>query len=292
MSDKLKGLIYGCALGDAFGVQYEGCDKQYISERHQSHSDITFKTEGAWHGVSLSDWTDDTDQLILILEVLTENGNVFDPKLFAKKLHNWRWHGFKELGDLCGMGVGQLTAKIISDPEFLTDPINTSLKVYKELGSNRAPNGALMRAGISAFATDWDKTAILQAKTTHADARCVISSLVLTYICRMFIVGKTPSKKVIKSLLTDYPFWGLSLPELKLDAEDRGYTYKTLACGLYVLDLILKKEKIDFIDIMQQITFEGGDTDTNCAVAGQILGSYLGYNKLPVDWLNKLKHKD
>lgn len=51
MTDKLKGLIYGCALGDAFGVQYEGCDKQYISERHQSHIGITFKTEGSWHGV-------------------------------------------------------------------------------------------------------------------------------------------------------------------------------------------------------------------------------------------------
>jgi ADP-ribosylglycohydrolase len=35
---------------------------------------------------------------------------------------------------------------------------------------------------------------------------------------------------------------------------------------------------------------QGGDTDTNCAVVGQILGSHLGYNKLPADWINSLKH--
>ncbi len=292
-NDRIKGLIYGCALGDAFGLQYEGISKEHISEREGIHINITFRTDGTWHGVDFTDWTDDTDQLILLMEVLTENKNVYDPCIFAKKIHYWRWHGFPELGDECGMGVGQLTAKVISDENFLTNPIKTSAAIHKALGSDRAPNGAIMRAGIMAFAKNWATASILQAKTTHANMKCIKSSLILAYICKNLASDTMPDDSKIRDILDDYPYFDVSLSDLKLDDESRGYTYKTLACGLWVLDKIRNLGKsVDFVDIIQQITFEGGDTDTNCAVAGQILGAYLGYERLPSEWIALLKNKE
>ena len=37
---------------------------------------------------------------------------------------------------------------------------------------------------------------------------------------------------------------------------------------------------------------QGGDADTNGAVAGALLGCKLGTSALPPSWLNELKHKD
>lgn len=40
------------------------------------------------------------------------------------------------------------------------------------------------------------------------------------------------------------------------------------------------------------MVFKGGDADTNCSVAGALLGCKLGYDKLPESWLNDLAHKE
>lgn len=37
---------------------------------------------------------------------------------------------------------------------------------------------------------------------------------------------------------------------------------------------------------------QGGDADTNGAVAGALLGCKLGTSALPPSWVNELKHKD
>ena len=35
----------------------------------------------------------------------------------------------------------------------------------------------------------------------------------------------------------------------------------------------------------------GGDADTNCAVAGSLLGAYLGIEALPTQWIDGLAHR-
>ena len=114
----------------------------------------------------------------------------------------------------------------------------------------------------------------------------------------MYVLGKKPSLKFIESTM-DYlgsykaevkNFMSINtLEELKLDDEHRGYVLKTFMCGIYAWRCIVNKI-VDFKKIMFSIAMEGGDVDTNCAVAGQVLGAYLGYSKLPTDWLIQLIH--
>jgi len=68
------------------------------------------------------DWTDDSDQMILILESILETyagANALatdlhpDPQLFAHKLAAWVDHGFPMLGDRGGMGLGALTKSVV-----------------------------------------------------------------------------------------------------------------------------------------------------------------------------------
>jgi ADP-ribosylglycohydrolase len=63
---------------------------------------------------------------------------------------------------------------------------------------------------------------------------------------------------------------------LDLDAENKiGYTYSCLASG--VASLMSGKS---FVEAICDLAMEAGDADTNCAVAGALLGCALGYNKL------------
>jgi ADP-ribosylglycohydrolase len=297
-TDKILGIIYGCALGDAYGVQVEGWSKDMINEHYPNGVVNFLGPMVTMRGIQSGDWTDDTDQLILLFESIIEGFNVTD---FARKLYNWMKHGFPELGDLAGMGLGQLTARVMSKDNFLIDPVTASREAYEELGGDRAPNGSLMRCGIAAISNRWAVISMLQTKVTHADARCIWCTLVITYICRMYFIDKHPDMRdILKWLELDYikKYAGeikeyleiKNLVDLKLDDEKRGYVLKTFMCGIYAWRCI-KKGDVDFKKIMIDIANQGGDVDTNCAVAGQVLGSYMGYDKLPVDWLGQLKHK-
>lgn len=47
-----------------------------------------------------------------------------------------------------------------------------------------------------------------------------------------------------------------------------------------------------FERVITELTMAGGDSDTNGAVAGALLGCLFGYNNLPEQWVRDLKHQD
>lgn len=78
-----------------------------------------------------------------------------------------------------------------------------------------------------------------------------------------------------------------------------GYTYKCLASGVWALRKALPpvggegpKPAVVFERLITQLTMAGGDSDTNCAVAGSLLGALFGYDGLPSHWKQGLKHHE
>ena len=106
--DRLLGCAYGQALGDAYGLSTEFETREQIAQTYPDASKlipfpnyILTNHSKRWRQ---GDWTDDTDQWILMLEtILHDNGDV---KAFAKRLKRWIDCGFPELGDKAGMGIG------------------------------------------------------------------------------------------------------------------------------------------------------------------------------------------
>jgi ADP-ribosylglycohydrolase len=70
-----------------------------------------------------------------------------------------------------------------------------------------------------------------------------------------------------------------------------GYTAHPLTCAIYALRKIAEKN-MSFEQILSTIIKQGGDADTNCAVAGAVLGAYLGKSQITPDYINKLAYKD
>jgi hypothetical protein len=90
-----------------------------------------------------------------------------------------------------------------------------------------------------------------------------------------------------------------SLKDLELDDSYKiGYVYKTLGAGLHLLRLTmrdttngtLKSRALAFEPLITDLIMLGGDADTNACFAGALVGAYLGYANLPLNWCNGLRH--
>ncbi|KAK3596757.1 hypothetical protein CHS0354_038756 [Potamilus streckersoni] len=319
LDEQIFATLYGQCIGDAIGLLTEFMSKKeahryYGHKKELEYGDkIDDQHRKRWED---GDWTDDSDQMILIMQSLTDKDGVVDPKDFARRLVHWKENGFKDLGDTCGLDMGHTTYAIVSRNYFEQYPHKASKDVWEESGGYLAPNGGVMRTSILGIHDWWDPNkvyanAIDICRTTHFDSRCQASAVaVCTAISLMLQRGSQHLKqngeydvepiikdafaeasnclqsKDEKKVLWKYLLCG-NLSKLKLDEEDAiGYTYKCLGAGFWAL------KQNDFQQALQEIVMSGGDADTNAAVAGALLGCKLGSRKhVPKTWL-ELKHRN
>ena len=334
--DKYRGVIWGCAIADAIGLQFEGCD--YRRAKMLSDRGIKFPTaaEGMIRGVIKGDWTDDTDHMVLLLDsAYFDEKNIMrvDNKLFASKLVSWRYNGFPELGDSSGMGLGSLTAKLTSHHKYTLEPQIVALEVYKSLGGDPnsgkidapAPNGALMRIAPLALSEDYLDEVVEHCIVTHYDGRCVFSCVMQCDIIRHIIKYHTIDEKNIhhfyeaaigilddsfkhevkeyydlgmnatignhdkQGLIETNLFEALEVGQYGNRRDKNGYTLVAFAIMLWGLRAAIAQHP--FSSIIKTIISAGGDADTNAAIAGAVIGAYVGYSCLPKDWINGTPHK-
>ncbi|XP_067683812.1 ADP-ribosyl-[dinitrogen reductase] glycohydrolase-like [Haliotis asinina] len=321
--DQILATVYGQAVGDAIGLLTEFLTKEEAKEKYRKverHLELEHKNlspEAHRKRFKEGDWTDDTDQMILILQSLTDNDGQVKPEDFAEKLKFWSRNGFPELGDLVGHGIGTTTAKVMSNPEFVSQPHKAAFGLWDRTGRKVASNGAVMRTSILGIHRYWDTDAVADnaiaiCKTTHYDPRCQASTVAVSVAISLMLRrqpqylkknGNYDIDKIIQECFHIASSTCLEADEQKKElkkylkckkikdlelCEERkiGYTYKCLGCGFWAL-----KQK-DFRKALQTIVMEGGDADTNGAVAGALLGCKLGMPALPVSWVSKLIHKD
>lgn len=113
--NRLLGCAYGQALGDAYGLSTEFETRGDVKYNYPDLSQpIPFPDYVLTHHNRRwprGDWTDDTDQWILVLETLIEHDG--DVTIFARKLSEWIRKGYRELGDHGGMGLGANVSQVI-----------------------------------------------------------------------------------------------------------------------------------------------------------------------------------
>lgn len=183
---KIAGIFYGCALGEILGTHgHNKSHKRMISDFPDL---VTFPTENR-RGIPPGKWAENTSQLILMMDMLADNEEneygsnwEIDLNSFAKKLKKWNKNGFRKLGDNCGLSIDDVTSRVINKPHFINDPQAVAIETYRELGSNRAPNGSLIRGVLTAFLSDHERAALDMTTCTHADPRCLAATTVIDLI--------------------------------------------------------------------------------------------------------------
>ncbi|EGC31470.1 hypothetical protein DICPUDRAFT_39887 [Dictyostelium purpureum] len=199
--DRILGCIYGSVLGDAYGLATELLNKDQIIKIYGT-SAIPFpsniRTSNSCRWVR-GDWTDESDQMILVMESIIENNGKVDEVHFAKKLQKWVIGGFSELGD--SAGIGSSFTSIVLQPQFTSNPLYVSEKNWVTSGRRSATNGCLPRSTILG-AISYDKLQNVIAnssaicKVTHYDQRCIISSNVLALSIAM-LLNNAATKKIL-----------------------------------------------------------------------------------------------
>lgn len=253
---KIAGIFYGCALGEIIGKQ--GNNKTHKRMLNDFPDEIIpFPTEYR-RKMPPGRWTENTAQLILIMDMLAENeeneyGSNWETDLnnFAKKLKRWNKNGFRKLGDDCGLGIDDITSRVINKPHFISNPKIMAIEAYRELGSNRAPNGCLIRGVLTAVLRDHEKAALDMASCTHADPRCLAATTVIDSIISFLLrcnvnelsiewmtdsnIAKyilEPSRKYVKNskrnnLISEYDKYSkIALMPLVVESEKQNKTEK------------------------------------------------------------------
>ncbi|CAF1556254.1 unnamed protein product [Rotaria sp. Silwood1] len=312
--DRLLGCAYGQALGDAYGLSTEFQKRCVVATIYPDvtqlipfPNDVQTQHSARW---IRGDWTDDTDQWLLLMDTLSEYDG--DVKTFARKLNMWIRHGFPELDDFGGLGLGVNVAKVVQTEGFYENPLEASRNAWESTERKAAPNGAVMRCSACAFVhyNNIEKvksTAIQMCQITHFDPRCVASCvavcLAIAYIIQSPDVDlESLISRVQQETLTTlgddllpiyqeeflwYTSRDRTLDDLRLDDEKViGYTFKCLAAGFYGL-----RSTRSFQETLSDLIRHGGDADTNGAVCGTMYGARHGYKALPYEWLRAMPYK-
>ncbi|XP_033745095.1 ADP-ribosyl-[dinitrogen reductase] glycohydrolase-like [Pecten maximus] len=318
--NRILGTIFGQCVGDAIGLLTEFLTKKECKEHYKAMKkelEFSHKIDDCHRtGWKTGDWTDDSDQMILIFLSIIENHGTVDPFDFAKRIKDWGAKGFPELGDNVGMGQGRTTYFTINRRDFLDDPYAAAERVWTRGDKTVASNGAVMRTSIIGVHMYADIDFVMHnaaniARTTHADPRCRASAVAVCVAIALMLQrqpqhldkkGNYNIKAIInecydyasKYLETDEKKKELmsylkctKLKELKLDESGKiGYTYKTMGSGFWAL------KQDNFGKAITKLIMEGGDADTNGAVAGAMLGCKLRVGSIPTCWTQNLLHKE
>jgi ADP-ribosylglycohydrolase len=171
LADRIRGVLFGQAVGDALGFGTEFLSRSDVQVLYptglRSYAQITrFQVCPQWQP---GDWTDDTDQMLCILDSLLACQAVDVPDI-ARRLHHWA------VTD--GYAMGSTVYSVVHHPQFLTQPHQVAEAYWESTNRQSAANGGVMRTGVLGI---WDhhnpqrvrSNAEQVCKITHADPRCL-----------------------------------------------------------------------------------------------------------------------
>lgn len=235
--DKLKGVFFGQAIGDALGLGTEFMTKAEVSKQYPNGLNDYAQIVQDYHRSrwEKGSWTDDTDMMLCIAESIVKNKGVNLPDI-AKNFKLWFMQH--------PMGIGRHTYKVLCLGDYTEKPQQAAELVWNMSGKKSASNGAVMRTSVvGLLKEDVEKHAADICRLTHADPRCVGASVIISLVINSLVYEEQllPLEILIETG-RKYderiePYLKLvqaeALEDLDLDDEiNIGYTLKTMAAGL------------------------------------------------------------
>jgi ADP-ribosyl-[dinitrogen reductase] hydrolase len=237
------------------------------------------------------DWDDDLAQAVELCEALLCPGG-FEASDFAARLSRWARTN--------GRGIGLQTRDVLAAYGSGLTPFEAAHSVWERSGRRAAGNGGVMRiAPVGLRCSDepeslariaWEATAV-----THWDPRCTQSAFAVASAVAALLHGENaleaalqassslsePDAELLDRLAACPRF---ELEDLGLRAEPgSGYTLTCAAVGLWAVE-----QAEDAPSTLLAVVNAGGDTDTNGAVAGALLGARHGVAAWPERWLARI----
>ncbi len=292
LRDKLKGTIYGQAIGDALGLGTEGMTDEDMAWKYPNgithYSDIfQDRHRKRW---KIGDWTDDTDMMLCIANAVVKDKGVNLTSIVRN---------FKDWAMGAPMGIGETTYKVLFPADYAEKPFEVSKMVWEMGHRQMAANGGLMRTSVvGTFPEAVEQCAANICRLTHYDPRCAGSCVIVSQLIHSLIyknVGLSYHEMTDIAMKYDRRIWEyIDLAQSQdiraLELQDRdsvGYTLRCLAAALWAY-----WHAKSFEEGLLTVVRAGGDADTNAAVACAVLGAKYGYEAIPDEYKEGLIYRD
>jgi len=268
LSDKIKGCLYAGAIGDCMGGIFENSavfDESLLNE--------------AWQ------ISDDTQLTLATCESIIEHKKAIPEKIAGKFL---QWFNARKI-----TGIGSSTLQAMRALQ-----VGGHWALAGRQGEYAAGNGAAMRIAPLAF-IDADRQTIRDVcRITHRNDEAYTGTLAVVESIKTAINGKWGNDgKLIPQVIEAIPDTRTRDRLIELAEEtgnistvskkygNSGYVVDTVPLAIYATQQI---GTLSFEAIMIEIIKGGGDTDTICSIAGNIIGAFVGIGKLPVHLYTRL----
>ncbi|MXX80096.1 MAG: hypothetical protein F4Y69_03565 [Chloroflexi bacterium] len=279
--DRASGVLLGLAAGNLLGLPVEGVGRDTIRSRYpQGIREIDPREVRR-------PMDDDLAQAVDLAEALTHDPDSVAG--FANRLVKWRNEN--------GRGIGIMTSTVIDYLEVGLGAPGAANAFWQEQGSPETqPNGALMRCAPVALRYPMQPAQLIAqtaatCAVTHYAPGAQWSCIVVNAAIAMLLRGAEPIRDdlVLAASQDGAPAelisWMLAIPDdiAQRIADERvsGHTYLCMQTALWCLDASGTLE-----EALVRIVSAGGDTDTNGAVAGAVLGARYGAAAIPERWLH------
>ena len=290
--DKIYGTIFGQAIGDALGLGTEFMSKTEVREKYPDGLKEYSQIIRDYHSAKFQpgSWSDDTDMMLCIANAIIEDKGI-NLHTIARNFKQWVYAPETR-------GVGQTILKVLSIAEYVEKPHQVAELIWRMTRTKNAANGSVMRTAIIGLKKEnVAQTAEDVCKLTHFDPRCVGSCVIVSEIINHLIwhdeqlsysqimtIGNKYDKSIAEYI--DKAYYN-GIESLELDEPSSiGYTLKALGSALWCLF-----HANDFEEGLLRVVNEGGDADTNAAVACAMLGAKFGYTSIPQKYTDGLTRK-
>jgi len=272
--ERVIGSILGLAVGDALGAPFE-------FRRRSQVPDPVPAFELPWLGMPPGTWTDDTALARALWRSLLDHGGVLDLVDVRARQVAWLAGGPPDVGNQTALALRGDARTVFERRGPEVSAGNGSVMYCAPLGVIRA--GEPVRLFEEAPAL---------SRLTHWDGRCQTACLAVTLAAAALVRGEPADRAVVGAVgaVTDRE-GGEELEYLvgeagrarPLDGPDMGFTLFAAGIALQVVG-----EGRGFEEGLRHVVGLGGDTDTNAAVAGALLGAAHGVDAIPGAWLESL----
>ena len=294
-----RGVLLGLAAGNVLGLRGEGLWYYEMPHRYPAGV-IAPNPQEKYRPMD-----DDLAQAVALGETLHAGGEVV--REFARRLVRWRREN--------GRGMGRTTRRVIDLLEAGTSPYEAARVVYER--DPIAPNGGLMRCAPVAVAHQYAPEQLVRdsaalCAVTHYAPTCQWSCIIINTVIARLLQGTDPDvPAVLAAASAD------GAPDLLAAADEDGIPTDVLACIATRQPIVadaswLRRDQrlightllamqvglwaaatpLDFEAALVEIVSAGGDTDTNGAVAGAVLGARYGAAAIPHRWLDCIPERE
>ncbi|MEO2068095.1 MAG: ADP-ribosylglycohydrolase family protein [Desulfurobacteriaceae bacterium] len=304
--EKIKGCIFGAAIGDALGTLVEEMDKDTVKKAYGGPilDFVNPSPISVCPHLKKGQYSHETQMFLLALEVYAEKGT-FDEFTFIEKLTEWvkdeKSHRYPA-GSHINAALSYLKG---------ADPTEARVKAIDIDGAIPA-----VAAGIFRWDSSYDayEDGVKIASITHNDETLLDTAGVLAVAISEVIGGRVSfSTKedrlgfidvlrefsqtemvrayldmVSQALLKEIT----SIDDLTLILGNGSFAPESFGIALFLAMENSRNFRNAILKAVNSYGEFGGDTDAIGFITGGLVGGYLGFSAIPGEWVERLEHKD